>query len=194
VELQAGSPGDYLHADEIVESESVAVAALAARLRAEHPDAASFSRAAYEWVRDCISHSVDVQDPRVTVTATEVLRAGVGLCFAKSHLLVAVLRNQGIPAGLCYQRLADGEGFALHGLVAVHLGGVWHRLDPRGNREAINAQFNLATEQLAWIVDPAIGEVDYPTVFATPSPAVIAALRASDDALQLCAGGLPITP
>jgi transglutaminase-like putative cysteine protease len=191
VELQASAPGDYLHADEIVESESVAVAALAARLRAEHPDAASFSRAAYEWVRDRISHSVDVQDPRVTVTATEVLRAGVGLCFAKSHLLVALLRNQGVPAGLCYQRLSDGSGLMLHGLVAANLCGRWHRLDPRGNRDGLDAQFSLVDECLAWVVDPDIGEVDYPEVFVAPLPTVVQALRSSRDALKLCANGLP---
>jgi len=39
----------------------------------------------------------------VTCSASEVLREGTGICFAKSHLLAALLRAVGIPAGLCYQ-------------------------------------------------------------------------------------------
>jgi hypothetical protein len=33
--------------------------------------------------------------------------------------------------------------------------------------------------------------VDYPDVLARPAPAVLAALRGSDDALELCRTGLP---
>jgi transglutaminase-like putative cysteine protease len=80
-------------------------------------------------------HSLDAGDPRVTVTAAQILIEGVGLCYAKSHLLIALLRSRGIPAGLCYQRLTDGDsGHMVHGLVAVHLDGGWHRQDPRGNK------------------------------------------------------------
>ena len=63
----------------------------------------AFTRAAFEWVRDSIGHSYDVSDPRITLSATEVLEHRVGLCYAKSHLLAALLRAEGIPTGLCYQ-------------------------------------------------------------------------------------------
>lgn len=46
-----------------------------------------------------IKHSWDVQDKRVTKTAAEVLEQGVGICWAKSNLLAALLRANGIPAG-----------------------------------------------------------------------------------------------
>jgi transglutaminase-like putative cysteine protease len=77
----------------------------------------------FEWVRDTIRHSHDYGLNPVTCSASEVLAAGTGYCYAKSHLLAALLRANGIPAGLCYQRLtAYDEGqYSLHGLNAVDL-------------------------------------------------------------------------
>src|SRR5579859_1950998 len=94
----------------------------------------------YEFVRDTIHHSCDFPSQQVTCTASDVLQHREGLCFAKSHLLAALLRAQGIPTGLCYQRLPAGdtpaEGYLIHGLVAVYLHSAdkWIRLDARGNK------------------------------------------------------------
>ncbi len=69
------------------------------------------ARRCFEWVRDKIRHSRDSGLQPVTCTASDVLRIGSGYCYAKSHLLAALLRANGIPAGLCYQRLSrDGQG------------------------------------------------------------------------------------
>ncbi len=138
-----------------------------------------------------IAHALDEQDLRMTLTATEVLREGVGLCFAKSHLLAALLRAEGVPAGLCYQRLGDGHYYVLHGLVAVYLYGAWHRLDARGNKSGVNAEFSLEVEQLAFIPDEAIDELDYPTVYVAANPSVIKALSEADNTMDLCDGNLP---
>src|SRR5215212_2227297 len=84
------------------------------------------STAAIDWVRDRIAHTVDHGHDVVTYRASDVLREGTGFCFAKSHLLVALLRANGIRAGFAYQRLAlDSEphAFCLHGLAAVDLPG-----------------------------------------------------------------------
>jgi transglutaminase-like putative cysteine protease len=191
MELQANDPGAYLAADAIVQSDAPAVRWLAGELRRQCADEASFACAAFEWVRDRVAHSLDAQDPTVTLTATEVLTQRVGLCFAKSHLLAALLRAQRVPSGLCYQRLADGDSYTLHGLVAVYLRGGWHRQDPRGNRTGIDAQFSLDGERLAYRANPAQGEVDYRQVFNSPADSVVEALRGATDALALCAGGLP---
>ena len=192
VTLVADDPATYLGADEVIQGDDPEIVRLAKGLRVGAPDDVAFTKAAYEWVRDQVTHSVDAQDPRVTITATEVLAARTGLCYVKSHLLAALLRTEGIPTGLCYQRLADGTGsHVLHGLVAVYLDGQWHRLDPRGNNPNVNAQFTLHGEQVAYVADPAAGEVDYPDVLVHPAPAVLAALRSSDDVLELCRTGLP---
>ncbi|MDG4838485.1 transglutaminase family protein [Micromonospora sp. WMMD967] len=192
--LVTGDPMKYLGGDMIVEVDHPAVRALAGDLRAAHPDDVDFMRAAFVWVRDRIRHSVDAQDPRITVTASEVLSAGVGLCYAKSHLLVAVARAAGVPAGLCYQQLTDGGEPFLHGLVAVYLAGDWHRQDPRGNRTGIDAQFRLGREQLAYPITDGSPGIDFPEVLVRPSPNVIAALRGARDALELCRSGLPARP
>ena len=95
-------------------------------------------RSAYERVRDGYAHSYDIAAVEVSVSASDVIRRGHGICFAKAHLLAAVLRACGIPAGLCYQKLARADAASgatcLHGLNAVWLNatGRWHRLDPRG--------------------------------------------------------------
>lgn len=189
----ASAVGGYLGADEVLQSDDPEVVALAGALRERHRDDVDFAGAAFEWVRDEVAHSLDVQDTRVTMTASEVLRERVGICFAKSHLLVALLRAEGIASGLCYQRVAasGGDGFALHGLVAVYLGGAWHRQDPRGNKSGINAQFSLGPERLAYHLDTANGEADYPRVYQHAPAVVLNSLRNADDALILLDRGRP---
>jgi transglutaminase-like putative cysteine protease len=190
--LSASDPDAYLASDAVLDFRHPAVAALAEALRRDHPGETAFASAAFEYVRDEVGHCLDVQDPRVTLSASDTLREGVGLCFSKTHLLAALLRARGIPAGLCYQRLTDdGTVFTLHGLIAVHLGGTWHRQDPRGNKPGVDAQFSLSREQLAWQVRPALGECDYPDVLVRPHPAVVAALTEATDMLDLCREGLP---
>lgn len=185
-------PALCLASDPVIQTRHGAVRDLATRLRAEASDDVDFARRAFEWVRDEIRHSLDVNDPRMTLTASEVLSAGVGLCYAKSHLLAAVLRAGGVPTALSYQRLREGEMYMVHGLVAVHLHGGWHRQDPRGNKPGVDARFSLDDECLAWPVDPAAGEVDYPRLFVEPAPSVVAALSTGEDVVAFVrAGGLP---
>ncbi|GAA4180910.1 transglutaminase-like domain-containing protein [Gryllotalpicola koreensis] len=192
MQLIASAPIDYLGSDDVIQSASPQVVNLARQLRVEGASDAEFARVAYEWVRDEVAHSWDAQDSRVTLSAEEVLDQRVGLCFAKSHLFAALLRSQGIPAGLCYQRLGNEEdGHVLHGLVAIYLDDGWHRLDVRGNNDRVNAQFSLSEERLAWPVDPERGERDYPVVHTTVATVVRAALAESDDAITLCLTGLP---
>jgi transglutaminase-like putative cysteine protease len=192
LKLQARTPEEYLTGDEVIDLSHPSIRQLAGALRAEHPDDVSFASAAFEYARDGVRHSWDVQDPRVTLSASQTLREGVGLCFAKAHLLAALLRTEGIPTGLCYQRLTDdGSSFKVHGLVAVHLQGGWHRQDPRGNKPGVDAQFSLTTEQLAWPVATDLGEHDYPLLLVSPHPDVVRALRGATDALELCRGDLP---
>lgn len=144
-------------------------------------DQTTTAKNCFEYVRDEIKHSSDYQLNPVTYSASEVLKHGTGYCYAKSHLLCALLRANDIPAGLCYQRLSiDGVGapHCLHGLNAVFLPGLgWYRIDARGNREDVDAQFNPPVEQLAFRTDLP-GEYDLPEIYATPLPAITNALKA----------------
>ncbi len=137
------------------------------------------ARKCFEFVRDSIKHSWDWKLNPVTCKASEVLLHGTGYCYAKSHLLAALLRAHSIPAGLCYQRLTtetDGHSHCIHGLNAVYLRQFgWYRVDPRGNKPGIFADFCPPEERLAFpIVNP--GETDLPGIWPEPLPVVIEAL------------------
>jgi transglutaminase-like putative cysteine protease len=134
---------DYLEADDVVDHHHPLIREQVIALRPAEDDAVARAKAAFEFVRDEIEHVMDAEDPRVTWRASDVLRERVGICYAKSHLLAAMLRAQGIPAGFCYQRLG-----VVHGLNAVHLDGRWSRLDPRGNKTGADGQFSLGEERL----------------------------------------------
>lgn len=155
---------------------------LAERIAAYSQGETDYIKNAYEYVRDEISHSADIEGKVVTCKASEVLRAKEGICFAKSHLLAALLRYKSIPAGFCYQRLIlDDEAapyLILHGLNAVYVKEhrKWIRLDTRGNKAGVDAQFSLDAEKLAFSVRSSKGEEDILVIFATPDQNVIAAL------------------
>lgn len=179
----------YLAADDVVQAAHPAVRALCRELTNGCTDETEKTRRLYEAVRDRFPHSFDIHGTDVAVTAGDVLRLGHGICFAKSHLLAALLRAAGIPAGLCYQRLVlDDEHDArltLHGLNAVWLGGRWLRLDARGNKPGVDARFCPPAERLAFPVRPARGEADLPFLFPLPDANVLRALRASRSVSEL---------
>ena len=149
------------------------------------------TRITYEFVRDRISHSSDIVSSRVTRKASDVLLYKEGTCYSKAHLLAALLRANGIPTGLCYQyvRLDGTEQtpLILHGLNAVFFEslGTWIRLDARGNNDSVNAQFSLDEEKLAFRVDPGMGELDVPSIYADPDRTVLVALHKYDNLYDL---------
>jgi transglutaminase-like putative cysteine protease len=159
---------DYLAADAVVDHQHPAIRAQADALRAKDGDPVESAKASFLFVRDEVEHVIDARDPRVTWRASDVLRERVGICHAKAHLLAALLRAQGIPAGFCYQELS-----ALHGLNAVYLHGKWSRLDARGNRTGAGGEFSLDEEKLAWPVVAANGERDHPEIHPAPAPVVV---------------------
>jgi transglutaminase-like putative cysteine protease len=169
---------EYLKPTDIIDWEHPAVINRARKLSSGLESSADIARRCFEWVRDRIPHSYDVQKNVVTCRASEVLQAGTGICHAKSHLLAALLRANGVPAGLCYQRLRrdDGCSFVLHGLNAVHLPAIgWYRIDARGNRSGVDAQFTPPIERLAFRSE-LDGEIDLPEIWPEPLPMVVRAL------------------
>jgi hypothetical protein len=170
----------FLQATAMIDWTSPDVLALARRLAETQTGDVEIARACFNWVRDSIMHTSDHSYDRVTRAASEVLEAGTGFCYGKSHLLAALLRANGIPAGFVYQRLALDETastFCLHGLNAVWLSAFgWYRLDPRGNRDDLHAEYQPPREVLPFTTLRA-GEQLFPFVFFEPLPIVCDALR-----------------
>ncbi|MEV4256627.1 transglutaminase family protein [Spirillospora sp. NPDC049652] len=180
----AAEPWEYLGADEAVDVEHPLVQAIASELRTG--DDLTYARLAFEHVRDNVSHPADVPDRRLPWRASDVLDQGTGFCYAQAHALAALLRAGGIQAGLCYQRLRDGDRHFLHGLTAVLADDRWVRLDPRG----VDLSFSASEDRLAYEPDPSAGELDYPTVYAAPPQTVLKPLQTHTDALTMIRDGL----
>lgn len=171
----------FLKATDIINWTHPSVYFKAKELAEDCADSVVIARRCFEWVRDAIQHSHDFRRNPVTCAASEVLSAGTGYCYAKSHLLAALLRANEIPAGFCYQRLSiddSGPPFSLHGLNAVHLLKFgWYRLDSRGNKPGVDAQFTPPVEKLAFRLNfPE--ERNFSEILSDPLPIVVAALRA----------------
>jgi hypothetical protein len=67
----------------------------------------------------------------------------------------------------------------------------WIRLDARGNKEGIDAQFEIEDEKLAFCVDEALDERDYPMIYSKPHPKTLAVLREQTNALDMYRKHLP---
>jgi transglutaminase-like putative cysteine protease len=163
--------GKYLESSEFIDWQNPLVAEKARELSLGAAGLEGIAKNCFEYVRDQIKHSGDHELNPVTCKASEVLEHKTGWCYAKSHLLAALLRANGIPAGLCYQRLTienDRPPFCLHGLSAVYLPDIgWYRIDPRGNKPGVDAQFTPPTERIAF--SPAVkGEIDLPEIWPEP--------------------------
>ncbi|WP_253274161.1 transglutaminase family protein [Myxosarcina sp. GI1] len=170
----------YLQATEIIDWQHSDILSLAAKLSADKNDTEAIAKNCFEWVRDNIYHSSDYHLNPITCKASEVLKYKTGYCYAKSHLLAALLRANSIPAGLCYQRLSvfdNGAPYCLHGLNAVYLPKHnWYRLDPRGNKPGVNTRFTPPQENLAFKINfPE--EIDCKYIFSEPLPEVVKTLQ-----------------
>ncbi len=172
----------YLMASWIIDYHHPEIILQAERLREGSKTSIELVKHVYEYVRDHIHHSADIGGKVVTFKASDVLKHKQGICYAKAHLLAALLRYLKIPTGLCYQRiLLDDESkpwLILHGLVSVFIEeeGRWIRLDPRGNKPGVDAQFDLNQEKLAFPIREELGEEDLPYLHTEPDANVMAAL------------------
>lgn len=189
---------DYLKSTVLINSESREVSGLASGLGLSQTDEIGSIKTAYEYVRDKIPHSFDIKASRVACSASDVINLGHGICYAKAHLLAALLRSVGIPAGICYQRLCHeapqkstpeppNTKLVLHAVNAVFVKSLnqWIRLDARGNTNGISAQFSLEEEQLAFKIHPALDEEDGFAVYSDTPCVVADALSGNKTSEQL---------
>lgn len=144
----------FLRSTLIVNWDHPEVLALASYLAkgGDHP--VELIQRSFNWVRDQIEHSWEYQKDSVVLKASDVLKNKHGCCFAKSHLLAALLRANGIPTGFSYQRVDNEWGatpYRLHGINAVYLAHHgWFRVDARGSKDGVNTQFDPPNEILTY--------------------------------------------
>ncbi len=189
--LYSNKIDEYLKHDNVIDYNNESIIELADKLFQKADNELDFIKKAYEFVRDNISHSADINEDTITCAASEVLKAGHGICFAKSHLLAALLRCKDVPAGFCYQKLIlDDETAPIlvyHGLNGVYIKDCkkWIRLDARGNKTGVNAQFSIELEQLAFPIRPNMGEVDSFIVYPAPDIKILEKLQESKTRTKL---------
>ena len=181
--LYSSNVEEYLKYDSVIDYDNEAIMELADTLFKKADSKLDFIKTAYEFVRDNISHSADINEDIITCAASEVLKAGHGICFAKSHLLAALLRCKSVPTGFCYQKLILDDETApvlvYHGLNGVYIDEhkKWIRLDARGNKTGVDAQFSIETEQLAFPIRPQMGEIDSYIVYPHPDLKIVEKMR-----------------
>lgn len=171
---------EYLKVSEVIDWQHPNIMERAKQIASGFETPLAIAKACFEWVRDEIHHSSDYQMNPLTCRASDVLQYKTGYCFAKSHLLAALLRANHVPAGFCYQRLSiddKGAPYTLHGFNAIHLPEVgWYRVDARGNKEGINAQFTPPQEQLAYKTQLP-EEADFTAILSEPLQTIVEALQ-----------------
>lgn len=170
----------YLAESEIIDFSHPAIKQLAKTLANGCERDVEIAKNCFLFVRDEIRHSGDYQDNITTCRASEVLKHKSGWCYAKSHLLAALLRANGVPTGFCYQRLSCSEYkddiYCLHGLNAIYLKDFgWYRVDTRGNKKGVDAQFSPPIEKLAFALGE--NEFDLPEIYDQPLEVVVEALK-----------------
>jgi len=172
VYFEMSIPNKFLASDKYVDFTAENIVSKSAELFVGVFDDTQKARIAYEYVRDEIPHSFDISATVITARASDVLKHETGICHAKSNLLAALLRSQGIPAGFCFQHITlmddDSAGYCVHCFNAVLLDGRWIKLDARGNKPGVNAQFSLDEPVLAFPCRPQYDEYFWPGIYAMP--------------------------
>jgi len=179
----------YLKDTEIIDCKNTAIQTLAVTLAKDTINDTQIAKRCFEYVRDEIRHTGDHKDDITTCRASEVLEHKTGWCYAKSHLLAALLRANGIPAGFGYQRLSCDEysedKYCLHGLNWIYLKDYgWYRVDARGNKEGVDAQFDPPYEKLAFGLEA--HEFDLEGNFSEPLDVVVTALQEQQGYAAMC--------
>ena len=158
----------YLEETETIDYSHPIIQEKVKELRKNSPSQLNYIENAYKFVRDVIPHSWDIRSEVVSRKASEVLINRTGICWTKSCLLASLLRANGIPSGISYQHLTradedNSDGYIIHALNTVFIDELnkWIRLDARGNKENVHAEFSLDEERLAFPIRDQLGEVDY---------------------------------
>ena len=181
----------YLEETQVIDFTNPDIQNLAHELSKDCKVDEEIAKNCFTYVRDNIHHSGDFKDEITTCIASDVLKHKTGWCYAKSHLLAALLRANDIPTGFCYQRLSCSKYkkdiYCLHGLNAVYLKNHgWYKIDARGNKEGVTAQFNPPFEELAFKLEK--DEFDLAEIYSKPLDVVVESLtknKAYDEMINI---------
>lgn len=178
---------NYLERSDIVDYDHPIVREVAKHLTYGCSDSLTSAKAIYDFVKNQIFHSFQINATSVTIKASEVLDKGHGTCYSKAHLLAAIMRVSGIPAGFCYQLRYDRETERLfvHGFNAVYIHDFnkWIRLDASFHTEEEQEHYDPfleqpGREQPELAINKKLGERDNSTVYLSPGKRVIKAMEA----------------
>lgn len=112
------------------------------------------------------------------------------ILFGMLLLLFPVARTQALRLQI---ESGPESGYCIHALNAIYLRSIdrWIRVDARGNKEGVQADFSVDDERLAFPIRKEYDEVDYKTVYAEPLPQTMSILENSTDALYMYLHSLP---
>ncbi len=182
---------EYLKETNCIDFSNLLIVQKVDALKSASTDKLDYIERAYKFVRDEILHSWDAKLPVVSKKASDALRNKTGICWTKSCLLAALLRANKIPSGISYQYLtrADdaSDGYIIHALNTVYIDSLkkWIRLDARGNKPGVDAQFSLEKEILAFPARPEFGEKYYRDNHSDLDVRLKEILIASDNILEV---------
>jgi len=184
----------YLKETEIIDFSSPNIQKLAKQLVKGCNTDEEIAKNVFEYVRDKIRHIGDYKLNIQACKASEVLNQKAGWCYAKSHLLAALLRANKIPVGFCYQRLSCNEYqkdiYCLHGLNAIYLKDfTWYKVDSRGNKKGVDAQFNPPYEKLAF--ELAENEYNLENIYEEPLSKIVTFLEKKFDSYEEMSQEIP---
>jgi len=175
----------FLEENQYVDFSSQIIKEKASELFLNVNDDIEKARIAYEFVRDEIPHSFDINAKTITARASDVLKHMTGICHAKANLLAALLRLQGIPVGFCYQYLTladdDSLGYCVHCYNAIFVDNHWIKVDARGNKDGVDAQFSFDMPILAFPVRAEYGEYFWDGIYAKPNIETMKMLEKAED-------------
>lgn len=180
--LESNDMSNFLERSEFINYDDYKIISISNMLAEKSSNEIDLIKNVYEYVRDEIHHTMDIEQNEIVSTAAQVLEKQHGICLAKAFLLAAMLRYLKIPTGLCYQKVWYFRHF-LHGLNAVYIKQIdkWIRLDARGNKPGVNAQFDIEKEKVCYKPKKFLGELNYPTVYYKPPQTVIETFTAEQD-------------
>lgn len=170
----------YLEDTIVVDWQSPAVLEKARTLTEGQDAEAERVRALHAFVRDEISDSLAIETEALPCSASAVLRAGTGLSYARSHLLVALLRSRGTPAGFAYQLLCLPP---LEGRPRL-VGSAAAWVAARDRFVVVDPAAGMPGE-FGRVPDPDLGEQTYPMVFARPLKTVVDLIDYADNLGQV---------